>query len=199
MQKQLIIGSLCCSFWCITIDQVSLCVRLPDRSFRFIFTRRLNTRLTPTPRSRRQPSVPVGVATKTKYATCPYIVAFVVSVLRVRHVHVGQVVLGSQACGFWVFSGRGGRGGSDIKGLSFHFSVVDIFPLAQFVVKVTHHFRCLCVSVVCRWWCVCGVIVLPHVVCYGSPRQVDVHVRDLSPAQVCFSNSRNSLCTFVIP
>ena len=47
-----------------------------------------------------------------------------------------------------------------MKGLSFHFSVVDIFPLAQFVVEATHHFRCLCVSVVCRWWCVCGVIVL---------------------------------------
>ena len=52
-----------------------------------------------------------------------------------------------------------------MKGFSFHFSVVDIFPLAQFVVKATHHSRSLCVSVVCWWWYVCGVIALPHVVC----------------------------------
>ena len=75
-----------------------------------------------------------------------------------------KLSLGLKSAGFGLFREEG-RGGSDMKGFSFHFSVVDIFPLAQFVVEATHHSRCLCVSVVCWWWYVCGVIVLPHVVC----------------------------------
>ena len=113
--------------------------------------------------------MPVGVVKKTKYATCPCTVAFVVAVLRVRNVHVGQVVLGSQECGFWVVSGEGGGGGSDMKGFALHFSVVDIFtpfPLSL---------------------CVCGLSV---VVCFWQDRT--------SASRLLHAHRDRSMCTVAI-